>query len=164
LHEEVPQTGLMSLLPQVVDAVDKPVLAAGAIKDGRTINAAMMLGAKAVQVGSAFIACNESSANTTYKENMGRVTDTATVLTRSYTGRWMRCIKNEFTEAVDASGLAINEYPVQGVLTGFLRTLHQHKNANKFLPMLTGQNPRRSFNMGAAEILMDMIKEAESLS
>ena len=65
---------------------------------------------------------------------------------------------------MDASGLAINEYPVQGVLTGFLRTLHQDKNANKFLPMLPGQNPRRSFNKGAAEILMDMIKEAEQVN
>ena len=161
LHKDLPQTGLMSLLPQVVDAVDKPVLAAGAITDGRSIHAAMILGAKAVQVGSAFIACKESAANTTYKENMGQVGDTDTVLTRAYTGRWMRCIKNEFTETVDASGLAINEYPIQSALTGFMRTLHQHKNANKFLPILTGQNPRNSFDMGAAEILMEMMREAE---
>jgi nitronate monooxygenase len=162
LHEHLPQTGLMALLPKVVDAVDEPVLAAGAIANGSAIKAAIMLGAKGVQVGTAFITCNESAANTTYKENIWRLSDTGTVLTRSYTGKWLRCIKNEFTEMVDASGLAINEYPVQSALTAFLRTLHENKDAVKFLPMLTGQNPRISLNISAAEILMDMIKEAEA--
>jgi nitronate monooxygenase len=161
LHERLPQTGLMALLPQVVNAVDKPVLAAGAIASGSAIKAAMTLGAKGVQVGTAFIVCKESAANATYKEQVRQLSDTGTVLTRSYTGKWMRCIKNEFTEMVDASGLKINEYPLQGALTAFLRTLHEDKNASQFLPMLTGQNPRRSLNKSAAEILMDMIKEAE---
>jgi nitronate monooxygenase len=58
LHELLPQTGLMALLPQVVNAVDKPVLAAGAIANGNAIKAAITLGATGVQVGTAFITCN----------------------------------------------------------------------------------------------------------
>jgi nitronate monooxygenase len=64
----------MALLPQIVDIIDKPVLAAGGIADGRAIKAAMILGAQGAQVGSAFIACNESAANTTYKEALGEAT------------------------------------------------------------------------------------------
>ena len=160
LHEDVPQIGLMALLPQMVDAIDKPVLAAGAISDGRSIKAAMILGAKGVQAGSAFIACKESAANTTHKETIQHIKDISTVLTRAYTGRWLRCIKNEFIETVNTSGVTINEYPVQGALTGFLRTLHQNKHALEFLPMLAGQNAHKSSTMSAAEILKDMIDEA----
>jgi nitronate monooxygenase len=164
LHDNIPQVGLMALLPQVVDSVDKPVLAAGAIASGKTIRAAMALGAQGVQVGSAFIASNESAANTTYKQALQKITGADTTLTRSYTGRLLRCIKNDFIETVESSGLAINEYPVQGVLTAFLRTLYQNKNAKAFLPMLTGQNVRKAPAMGAAEILMDMIREAEEVN
>ena len=161
LHKEIPQVGLMALLPQVIDIVDKPVLAAGAIADGKSIKAAMALGADGVQVGSAFIACNESAANTTYKKAVQQITGSDTALTKSYTGRWLRCVNNEFIQTLESSGLAINEYPIQQALTAFLRTLHQHKNAMQFLPMLTGQNVRRSYMKDAAEIFMDMIKEAE---
>ena len=161
LHKEIPQVGLMALLPQVVAGVDKPVVAAGAIADGKGIKAAMALGAEGVQVGSAFIASNESAGNATYKKAVQQITGSDTTLTRSYTGRWLRCINNEFIHAVESSGLAVNEYPVQQALTTFLRTLHQHKNAVQFLPMLTGQNVRRSSMKGAAEILTDMLAEAE---
>lgn len=161
LHKDIPQLGLMALLPQIIDVTDKPVIAAGAIANGRSIRAAMMLGAQAVQAGSAFIVCNESAANPTYKATLKMATGTSTVLTKSYTGRWMRCIKNEFTETVDTSGLTMNEYPVQQLFTNFLRTLHQDKNAPAFLPMLMGQNPRKSESKGAAEIMMEMIQEAE---
>lgn len=161
LHKDVPQVGLMALLPQMADAVDKPVLAAGAIADGRAIKAAMMLGAKGVQVGTAFIASKESAANPTYKEMMQQTTDTSTILTKSYTGRWMRCMKNEFTVTVDSSGLATNEYPVQGALTAFLRTLYDKKNAAEFLPMLSGQHARKSTIKSAADIFTEMIREAE---
>lgn len=164
LHEKIPQVGLMALLSQVIAAVDKPVLAAGAIADGKSIKAAMALGADGVQVGSAFIASNESAGNATYKKAVQQITGSDTTLTRSYTGRWLRCINTEFIHAVETSGLAINEYPIQQALTAFLRTLHQHKNAMQFLPMLTGQNVRRSSIKGAAEILTDMLKEAELIN
>ena len=164
LHKEIPQTGLMALLPQVVDAIDKPVLAAGAIADGRSMKAAMILGAEGLQVGSAFISCKESAANTTYKEALQQITDTSTTLTRSYTRRWLRCINNEFIQTVESSGISINEYPIQTALTSFLRTLYENKNATDFLPMLTGQNPRKLSTASAAEIMMNMIKEAEDLN
>jgi nitronate monooxygenase len=163
LHEEIPQVGLMALLPQIVDAVDKPVLAAGAIADGRAIKAAMILGAAGVVVGSAFVGCHESAANARYKEVLQQGTDTSTTLTKSYTGRWFRVINNEFIHTVESSGLAVNQFQVQQLLTSFLRTLHQHKNAEKFLPMPAGQNVRKTTAVDAATILRDLLREAEWL-
>lgn len=69
LHKDAPQIGLMALLPQIVDTIDKPVLAAGGIADGRGIKAVMILGAKGVQVGSAFISCKESASNPVHKKD-----------------------------------------------------------------------------------------------
>jgi nitronate monooxygenase len=151
----------MALLPQVLDATNKPVIATGAIADGRSMRATMILGAQGVQAGSAFIACNESAANPTYKATLSQTTGTSTVLTKSYTGRWMRCVKNEFTETVDTSGLTVNDYPIQQSLTVFLRALHEHKNAPAFLPMVMGQNACKAKLKGAAEILKEIIQEAE---
>lgn len=161
LHETLPQTGLMALLPQVVDAVNKPVVAAGAIADGRSIKAAMALGAQGVQVGSAFIASAESAANSTYKQAVQQTGAESTTLTKAYTGRWMRCIKNDFIETLESSGAPFNEYPIQQLLTSFLRTLHHNENATKFLPMLAGQHVRKSQGLNASRILMQMIKECE---
>ena len=163
LHENIPQVGLMALLPQIVDAVDKPVLAAGAIADGRAIKAAMILGAAGVVVGSAFVGCDESAANAKYKKVLQQRTDTSTTLTTSYTGRWFRVINNEFINTVESSGLAVNQFQVQQLLTGFLRSLHQHKNAEKFLPMPAGQNVRKTTAVDAATILRDLLREAEWL-
>ena len=159
IHKDVPQVGLMALLPQVIDVTNKPVIAAGAIANGKSMRVAMILGAQAVQVGSAFIACNESAANSTYKAALNNATGISTVITKSYTGKWMRCIKNDFTETVDASGLPTNEYPIQQLLTNFLRTLHEHNNAPSFLPMLMGQNPGKSKSKSAAEIMKEIMHE-----
>jgi nitronate monooxygenase len=146
LHKDAPQIGLMALLPQIVDTIDKPVLAAGGIADGRGIKAVMILGAKGVQVGSAFIASKESASNPVHKKMMQQATDTSTVLTKSYTGRWMRCIKNEFVETVDSSGLTINEYPLQGALTGFLRTLYNDEKCNKIFADALGAKCKKIIN------------------
>jgi nitronate monooxygenase len=161
LHKTLPQEGLMALLPQIVEVINKPVVAAGSIADGRSIKAAMALGAQGVQVGSAFIACTESAANATYKQAVQQAEDGSTTLTKAYTGRWLRCIKTDFIETLELSGLPFNDYPIQQLLTGFLRTLHNDKNAIKFLPMLAGQRVRKSKGLGAAEILMQMINECD---
>ena len=161
LREDIPQVGLMALLPQIVDAVDKPVLAAGGIADGRAIKAAMILGAAGVVVGSAFIGCDESAANPKYKALLQQGTDTSTTLTKSYTGRWFRVIDNDFIQTVESSGLPVNQFQVQQLLTGFFRGLHQYKNAEKFLPMPAGQNVRKTTAVDAATIVHDLLREAE---
>ncbi|WAW14293.1 enoyl-[acyl-carrier-protein] reductase FabK [Peptostreptococcus equinus] len=87
----------MSLLPQVVDNVNKPVIAAGGIADGRGMAAAFCLGASGVQLGTRFIVADECRASQEYKDKIIQSKDTSTVVTGQTTGHPIRCIKNKFT-------------------------------------------------------------------
>ncbi|WP_101772792.1 enoyl-[acyl-carrier-protein] reductase FabK [Peptostreptococcus faecalis] len=91
-------TNTMSLIPQIVDAVDVPVIAAGGIADGRGVAAAFCLGAKAVQVGTRFIVADECSVSEEYKEKVIKAKDTSTIVTGSSTGHPVRILKNKFSK------------------------------------------------------------------
>lgn len=88
----------MCLVPQVVDAVDIPVLAAGGIADGRGIAASFMLGAEGVQVGTRFLAADECQINPVYKELVVKAKDTDSVVTGRYTGHPCRNVKTKFSK------------------------------------------------------------------
>jgi nitronate monooxygenase len=86
------QPGLFSLLPQVVDAVRLPVVAAGGIADGRTAAAAFMLGASAVQLGTAFLLCEEADVRDGHRAALAEAGDASTVVTGVISGRPCRYI------------------------------------------------------------------------
>jgi nitronate monooxygenase len=86
-------TGTLSLVPQVVDIVDVPVIAAGGIGDARGVVAAMALGAEAVQMGTVFLACEESGASRLHRETLRRRNAKHTALTKGFTGRLARGIR-----------------------------------------------------------------------
>ena len=88
----------MCLVPQVVDAVEIPVLAAGGIADGRGIAASFMLGAEGVQVGTRFLAADECQINPVYKELVVKAKDTDSVVTGRYTGHPCRNVKTKFSK------------------------------------------------------------------
>ena len=88
----------MCLVPQVVDAVNIPVIAAGGIADGRGIAASFMLGAEGVQVGTRFLACEECNIHPTYKELVIDAKDTDSVVTGRYTGHPCRNVKTKFAK------------------------------------------------------------------
>lgn len=88
----------MCLVPQVVDAVNIPVIAAGGIADGRGIAASFMLGAEGVQVGTRFLACEECKIHPTYKELVIDAKDTDSVVTGRYTGHPCRNVKTKFAK------------------------------------------------------------------
>ncbi len=88
----------MCLVPQVVDAVDIPVIAAGGIADGRGVAASFMLGAEGVQVGTRFLACEECKIHPTYKELVIDAKDTDSVVTGRYTGHPCRNVKTKFAK------------------------------------------------------------------
>lgn len=92
------ETTTMSLVPQVVDAVDIPVIAAGGIGDGRGIAAAMMLGANAVQMGTRFLVANECIVHNNYKERVLGAKDIDSVVTGRTTGHPVRSVRNEMTK------------------------------------------------------------------
>ena len=87
----------MALLPQVVDAVDIPVIAAGGIGDGRGMAAAFMIGAEAVQIGTRFIVAKESTVSQAYKDRVIAAKDIDSVVTGRSTGHPVRSLRNDMT-------------------------------------------------------------------
>lgn len=106
------ETTTMALVPQVVDAVSIPVIAAGGIADGRGIAAAFMLGAKAVQMGTIFVASKESIASDAYKNKVVKAKDIDTKVTGRSTGHPVRCIRNKQTQEylrLESEGATLEE-------------------------------------------------------
>ncbi|WP_394289218.1 NAD(P)H-dependent flavin oxidoreductase [Microbacterium sp.] len=112
--------GTFALVPQVVDAVDVPVIAAGGVADRRGVAAALALGAQGVQVGTAFLRTRQSAASDGHREAISRARDTDTVLTRAMSGRLARGIPNRAIREIEALG-AIAPFPAQNWLTGVFR-------------------------------------------
>jgi nitronate monooxygenase len=109
--------GAMSLVPQVVDAVKIPVLAAGGIMDGRGIAAALTLGAAGAQLGTAFLLCPEAVLPKAHVAAMAAVGERGTLLTRAYTGRPARGVANRFMRETELAARDFPPYPVQRALT-----------------------------------------------
>src|SRR5919197_1400260 len=120
---ETGMVGTLALVPQVVDAVTVPVIASGGIMDGRGIAAALALGASAVQMGTAFLTCEEAGVPDCYKKAILRAREHETRLTRAFSGRPARGIVNRFMREVDRADApeAILPYPLQNALTRSLR-------------------------------------------
>jgi len=117
--------GTFALVPQVVDAVDVPVIAAGGVADRRGVAAAFALGAAGVQVGSAFLQTRQSAASDAHRTALRAAADTDTVLTRAMSGRLARGIPNRAVRTIEAAG-AIAPFPAQNWLTAAFRTAAPH--------------------------------------
>src|SRR6266851_8189786 len=120
-------TGTFSLVPQVADAVSIPVVAAGGIADARGIVAAFALGAEGVQIGTAFLACEESGASVHHRNALLGGQAKQTALTRGFTGRLARGIKNRLLDELNHKGIEILPYPFRiqeaagpGAVTGIV--------------------------------------------
>ena len=107
----------MALIPQIVDAVKIPVIAAGSIVDGRGLAAALALGAQGVWMGTRFIASTEAHAGALYKQVILDATDEDTIITRSYSGKPMRVFKNEWVADWEKRPQDIKPFPAQSMLS-----------------------------------------------
>jgi enoyl-[acyl-carrier protein] reductase II len=152
----------MALVPQVVDAVDAPVIAAGGIADGRGIAAAFMLGAAGVQVGTRFLCATECSIAQPFKDRVLKAKDSDTVVTGRPTGHPVRVLKNKFAKEALAleknEGLSLEEYEV--FLSGTLRAAvvdgdveHGSLMSGQIAGLVKKEQP-------AAEIIEEMFAEA----
>ncbi len=103
----------LALIPQVVDAVSIPVIAAGSIVDGRGLAAALALGAQGVWMGTRFIAATEAHAGAMYKQVIVDAGDEDTVITRSYSGKPMRVFQNDWTKDWEARPQDIQKFPAR---------------------------------------------------
>jgi enoyl-[acyl-carrier protein] reductase II len=107
------EIGALALVPQVVDAVQIPVLAAGGIVDGRGVVAALALGAQGVVIGTRFIASEEATAARSYQQAIVRAGDDSTVRTRCYTGKPARTIRNPYVTELEREPSKIQPFPHQ---------------------------------------------------
>jgi nitronate monooxygenase len=94
--------GTMALIPQVVDAVGVPVIAAGGIGDGRGIAAAFALGASGVQMGTVFLSCPEAGTDAPRRARLRHATDTDTIVTDAVSGRSARAMRSRYAQAMEA--------------------------------------------------------------
>jgi nitronate monooxygenase len=132
--------GTMALVPQVVDHVSVPVIASGGIMDGRGIAAALALGAIAVQMGTAFLTCDEAGIVDAYKQAILSAREDQTRITYAFSGRAARGIVNRFMEEVE--GDDVLPFPLQNALTRALRTAAAKAGRAEFLSLWAGQGAR----------------------
>lgn len=130
--------GTFALVPQVVDAVDVPVIAAGGIADRRGVRAALALGADGVQVGTAFLATKQSAAAPAYRDAIRTSPPDATVLTRAMSGRLARGLPNEAVRRIESEG-SIAPFPAQNWLTGQFRSVAARNDDAELLSLWAGQ-------------------------
>ncbi len=148
------QVGLFALVPAVVDAVQVPVVAAGGIADGRGVAAAMLLGASAVQVGTAFLRCPEAELPPVWAEALGRAAPEDTIVSRVFSGRAGRSLATDYVRAaIDPQAPAPAPYPVQRGLTSAMRAAGQESGDLGRLQAWAGQASRLARTEPAADIV-----------
>jgi nitronate monooxygenase len=154
--------GTIALVPQVVDAVSMPVVAAGGIMDGRGVAAALALGAVGVQLGTAFLLCTESGAHPTYKEALKDARDDNTVLTRAFSGRPARAIANRFIHELAPHADALPPYPVQNALTKDIRAAAAEQSRPDLISLWSGQAALLARAIPAGELIRALVRETEA--
>lgn len=156
------ETSTMALVPQVVDAVDIPVLAAGGIADGRGVAAAFMLGAQGVQVGTRFLVADECTVSDEYKDRVLKAKDISTVATGRKFGHPVRCLKTPFsTEYARMEKEGANEEELNKLGTGALRKAAKegdYEHGSFLCGQIAGMVTRRE---PAAAIVDDLVEGAE---
>jgi nitronate monooxygenase len=157
------QPGLFALVPQVVDAVSVPVIAAGGIVDGRTIAAAFVLGASAVQIGTAFLRCPETSVHPRHRERLAAASDSATRVTRLFTGKPARSLVNRYMDDFQDLESQAAPFPSQFSLVAPLLSVTPEAEAGDIMPLWSGQSAALTREMPAAELVALLVEEAEGI-
>jgi len=152
----------LQLVREIKQATSCPVIASGGIMDGRDIAAALEAGAAAVQMGTAFLACPESGASAAYKQALLSAKQDTTVITRAYSGRPARGLRNEFIEKLEGKEEAILPYPLQNALTRPMRTAASKQGHAEFLSLWAGQGVTRIRPMPAGELVQTLVREMET--
>jgi nitronate monooxygenase len=153
--------GTMALVPQIVDAVRLPVIAAGGIADGRGLAAAFALGAGGAQLGTAFLGCPEATISPLYRAQLRSAVDDGTELSRAYTGRPARALRNRFiTEMADNEALP---FPLQASLVGPLWQSPNEQARASFMPFWAGQAAALAKEMPAGQLVEKLVSEARSI-
>lgn len=160
--------GLFALVPQLVDAVDVPVIAAGGIADARGVAAALTLGASAAQLGTAFLVCTESAISDAHRSRiLGADTEStdaeSTVLTRVFSGRLARGIPNRMLRELESSETAPAPFPVQNWLTAHVKAEAARRGDSELMSLWAGQAASLVRQRDAAELVDALARGTDAL-
>jgi nitronate monooxygenase len=156
-------TGTFALVPQVVDRVKIPVVAAGGIGDARGVLAAFALGADAVQMGTAFLTCAGSGAAVKHRESLA-AGGVRTNLTKGFTGRLARGIQNQLMEELNRPGVEILPYPLQRALVKSVSVAAEKNGRAELMTLWAGQSANLSHPESATEFLQGLVDEIEDVA
>ena len=160
-HKNGADIGTFSLVPQVADNVEIPVVAAGGVNDGRSLAAALSLGANGVQIGTRFLSSEEAGIHKVYKGRLFESREDDTVITKVFSGRPARGILNKFIEEFSEEPLA---YPYQNAATKSIRGAAAKNNDGEYMSLWAGQNLRPVVKeQPAAEIVEEIMASARNL-
>jgi nitronate monooxygenase len=157
------QVGTFALVPQVVDAVKVPVIAAGAISDPRGIAAALALGAAGVQIGSAYLHCLESKISAPHREAIKAAADDGTALTNLMSGRPARGVMNRIMREVGPINTIAPEFPLASGALAPLRAKAEAAGSGDFSPLWAGQAAALGRSMPARQLTRALAAEAQAL-
>jgi nitronate monooxygenase len=169
-HFEKPSTpeggavGTLPLVPQVVDALRVPVVAAGGIADGRGLVAALALGATGALLGTRFVATRESMAFATFKKALLEESGDGTSVTDAFTGRYARALRTAFLERYGRSGAPVLPFPWQYLVAADIYREAVARDHRDYFPLVAGQSVGLINSLPtAAEVVESVIREARAV-
>jgi nitronate monooxygenase len=157
------QVGTFALVPQIADAVNVPVIAAGAIADARGFVAALALGAAAVQIGTTFLHCPESKISPVHRAALKSAQADGTAITNLMTGRPARGILNRLMREIGPINPVAPEFPLAAGALAPLRAKAEALGSGDFSPMWSGQAAALGRAMPARELTAKLAAEAQNL-
>ncbi len=154
------QVGSFALIPQIVDAVEVPVIAAGAVADARGIAAALALGAAAVQIGTAYLWCPEARISAPHRAALEAASDDGTAVTNLMTGRPARGLVNRVMREIGPMSEIAPEFPLAAGALAPLRARAEARGSGDFSPMWSGQAAALGRAMPAGELTRSLAQGA----
>jgi len=150
---------ILQLTPSIRNAVSVPVIASGGIMDGRDISETLRVGASAAALGTAFLTCPESGASEAYKGAILAAGKDTTVITRAFSGRPSRGLRNVFITKMAGKENMILPYPLQNILTRSMRTAAASRGDSGFLSLWAGTGVARARALPAADLVIRLVEE-----
>ena len=152
------QIGTFALLPQIVQAVDVPVIAAGGVSTAQGVAAAQLLGAAGVQIGTAYLCSHEANTSTLHRAALQSPAAQHTALTTLFSGRPARGIVNRLMRELGPLNEAALAFPLATAAIAPLRTAAEAQGSSDFTPLWAGQNASRARSLSALDITREFVR------